>query len=328
MNNLEKKCENKQKIDKVIKYIFLCIAFLCVGIVIVTIFYLIYSGIQPFFKTYIVTDENGNQVTGHLDLYYFFFGNMWAKSEFQYGIGWVIVNTIYLTLISMIFAIPLSVLTGLFIVKIAPKWLGNILNTTVNILSGIPSVIIGVFGMGFICPNVRDFFNLINISTAGGKSILSACLVLTLMSFPTICSMTITSIKAVDNKLVLASYALGASNIQTNFKIVLTSSISGIFAGIVLGVGRVIGEATAIQMVTGASSGPSFLLYDNTATLTTVMITGLADANVESLAYSARFSVGLVLMIIIIGTNLLLNFVKNKIYQKQNGINKVKKTRK
>lgn len=196
----------------------------------------------------------------------------------------------------------------------------------VTVLAGIPSVIIGVFGVGFICPMVRDFGNFFGIQTAGGKSGLSAIIVLALMSLPTITSMSVTALKAVDKKMILASLALGASPTQTNFKIVLTDAQSGIFAGIILGIGRSLGEATAIQMVTGAISGPEFNIFENTATITTVMLKGIGEATIGSLNYEARFSAGLILMLIIITTNVGLNAIRDAIYRKRNGI--VKPSRK
>lgn len=325
MVDIKRNSDKKRNKDKIVKAIFMLIALFCIAIVLITVIYLIYSGILPFFKKYQVVDEYGIVKEGSLDPLYFFFGNMWSKGDFQYGLGWALVNTIYLTLLQILISAPLGILTALFITRIAPKRIAKLLNMAITVLAGIPSVIIGVFGMGVICPGVRDFGELFNISSAGGKTIISAVIILVLMSLPTITTMSITAIEAVDERLVMSSLALGASKTQTNFKIVLKSAESGIFAGIILGVGRSIGEATAIQMVTGASSGPTFLPFDNTSTITTTMLSGLGEANVESLSYAARFSAGLVLIVLIILTNLGLNAIKTRIYNKQNGIVSMKK---
>ena len=145
----KKGCERKMLTDKIVKGIFFFLASLCIIIVLVTLGYLICSGIQPFFKEY----PSGEK----LDAGYFFTGIKWEAGN--YGVFWIYVNTLYLTLLSMVISIPLSVLTALCITRIAPKPIGELLNAVVTVLAGIPSVIIGVFGVGFICPMVRDFGN-------------------------------------------------------------------------------------------------------------------------------------------------------------------------
>lgn len=319
--HVEKSYHRKEIIDKIIKDVFLGLAILAVAIVFVTVIYLIYSGIKPFVHTYTVTVD-GVDYTGHLNLWEFITGTRWTSGEFTYGIGWVIINTVYLTLLSLILSAPLGIFTALFITRIAPKGIGEAINTVVTILAGIPSVIIGVFGMGIILPMVKNIASAFGQSTFGGRSILAAILVLAMMSLPTIASMSVTAIRAVDKKMPMASLALGASKTQTNFKVILTSAQSGIFASIILGMGRAIGEATAIQMVTGATTGPTFGIFDNTATITTVMLTGMGEASVGSLNYDARFAAGLFLMAIILITNLGLNAIRQAIYRKQNGIYK------
>lgn len=319
-----KGCKRKDKFDKVIKYIFLSIALIAIVLVFLIVIYLLISGIKPFVKTYTVKDENGNTLTGNLTFFEFITGNRWNTSEFSYHVGWLILNTLYLTILSILISAPISVFTALFITRIAPKPLGDILNVFITILAGIPSVIIGVFSMGVILPIVSSFASLFNQSTAGGRSVLAAILVLAIMSLPTITSMSVTAIKAVDNKLIMSSLALGASKTQTNFKVVLTSASSGIFSSIILGMGRAIGEASAIQMVTGSISGPSFALFSNTSTLTTIMLMGMGEAVPGSLNYDARFAAGLILMFIILITNIGLNCFRQHLYNKQHGTQKKK----
>lgn len=309
----------KSNVDKLVKAIFFGLAFLSVLIVLATLVYLLYSGLLPFFKSFPLR-ETGEQAKLHF--WKFISGTSFASPYF--GIGWLIVNTIYMTLLSLVITIPTGILTALFITRVASKFLGSIINTIITVLSGIPSVIIGVFAMGVLKPLVRDFASSIGYQTAGGKATLTAVLVLAIMSLPTIISMTVTAIKAVDNKLIMASLALGASKTQTNFKIVLTAAQSGIFASIILGMGRAIGEATAVQMVIGASSGPSFSLFRDTASLTTKMLEGINELSRTSLDYNARFTVGLILMVVILFSNLCLNACRNYIYRKNNGIVKKK----
>jgi phosphate transport system permease protein len=141
---------------------------------------------------------------------------------------------------------------------------------------------------------------------------MSTVLVLAIMILPTITMLSVTSINAVNKNIIHGSLALGASPTQTNFKVVLTSAKSGIFSGIILGVGRALGEATAISMVIGnRGNGPTFNLFDTSRTLTSTMLMGLKETT--GLDYDIRFSVGIVLIIIILLTNLILNIIKSRI---------------
>lgn len=322
--NAAKSAIFKKIIDIITKCVFFGLAICSIGVVVLTLVYLIYSGLEPFF---IPAPTDGNP-SARLDFAKFISGMSYASPSF--GIGWLIVNTIYVTILSMIIAIPIGVLTALFITRMSNKIIGSILNTVVNVLSGIPSVIIGVFGMGWITRFVDMFSHSFGdqVWNSSGRSILAAMIVLAIMCLPTICSMSVTAIRAVDKKLTMASLALGASKTQTNFKTILPAAQSGIFAGIILGIGRAIGEATAVAMVTGSTGGINFSIFDNTATLTTKMLIGINELSRTSLDYKARFSVGLVLMILIIVTNLGLNAVRNYIYRKNNGITSTPKKKK
>lgn len=329
---IAKRSYRKIRTDKITKMVFTTISFLIVILIFVTIIYLIYSGLKPFFKTYTIktvdpSDPNKTvEISGHLSFFKFLTGTRWSNGDFNYSIGWLIVNTLYLTLLSLIISIPLGILTALFITRMSYKPIGKLLSALVTLLSSIPSVIIGVFAMGVILPIIKDSANLFNISTAGGRSILAAIIILAMMSFPIITTMTVTAIKNVDKNLIMSSLALGTSKVQTNFKVVLKASKSTIFASIILGTGRALGEATAIQMVTGALTGPTFLLFENTATITTIMLSGMGEASYGSLNYDARFSAGLFLMIIIILNNLLLNYIMKRIENKEKGITKRKRS--
>ena len=170
----------------------------------------------------------------------------------------LLLTTLYTTILSLLISVPTSIFTALFLVRILPKKLKMFFKTGVELLASIPSVIFGLFGMGVICPIIAN----LGVDTFGGKTIFSAVIILALMSIPTITMVSITSIEAVDKKLIDASIALGASKAQTNIKVVLKCAQSGIFAGIILGVGRALGEATAVQMVIGNNSlGSGFLIF-------------------------------------------------------------------
>ena len=207
-------------------------------------------------------------------------------------------------------AIPISILTALFIAKIAPKKISTILSYIIELLSSIPSVIYGMFGMGVVTKIVKALSNFFGYQSAGGLSVLTVAIVLAIMIIPTITMISVSSIQAVKKAYIEGSLALGASITQTNFKIVLSSAKNGIFSGVILGIGRALGEATAVSMVAGnPSSGPNFHPFE--ATKTSTMLQGLTEA--EGLEYDIRFSVGIVLIMLILGSNLLLNLIKRRI---------------
>lgn len=300
----------KTRGDKIVSSIFLLIGFLCASFIVIIVGFILVKGISPFFIKY-----NDGSTEFSINFINFIFGNSWNENtdlSVAYGVGFVIINTVYVTLLSLLFAVPLSVASALFIVRIAPKPLSIVINTCVELLASIPSIVYGVFGMGVINPIVNGIANSFGIQTPGGRTALSIIFVLTIMIYPTITMVSITAIKSVKTNVIDGSLALGASMTETNFKVVLTSAKSGIFAGIILGVGRVLGEATAISLVCSpAGSGPNFNLFDSTRTLTTTMLSGIHETT--GVDYDIRFSVAVVLIIIILATNLILNQIKKRI---------------
>lgn len=296
--------KRKTTCDSIVKYLFLLItAISALVIVIITVFIGV-KGIIPFIKKY---EINGQYYSASLPT--FLFGNTYFKSPNLYGAGYLVVNTILTTLLSLVFAIPLSILTALFIARIANKHVAKVMNSAIELLASIPSVIYGLFGLAVITQMVKGISNFFGYQSAGGLSFLSVSIVLAIMIMPTITMLSVTAIKAVKNDNVLGSLALGASTTQTNFKVVLVSAKSGIFSGIILGVGRALGEATAISLVCGnRSSGPTFNPFDTTKTLTSAMLQSIHEA--EGLSYDIRFSIGILLIILILVTNLILNKIK------------------
>lgn len=293
--------------DKIIRILFLATTIICSLCVVVIALFILIKGVTPFFKKY---EVNGEYYS--VSFTKFLFGNVWFRSPNVYGAGYIIVNTIIVTFLAILFSVPISILTALFIAKIAPKRIGVVLNAMVELLSGIPSIIYGLFGRGVITNFVSSLGKLFGIQTAGGLSLLATSIVLAMMILPTITMISVTAIKSVSNSLILGSLALGASPTQTNFKVVLTTAKGGIFSGIILGVGRALGEATAVSMVCGnKGAGPTFSLLDTTRTLTSTMLQGIHETN--GMDYDIRFSIGLLLIVIIIVTNLILNAIKNRI---------------
>ncbi len=303
----EQKVGRKTVIDKVLRYMFMAIAVLCSMAIAIIAVFIFYRGSLPFIKNYQIDGQNY-----HVNLWRFLTGNIWFQPPNLYGAGFIILNTLYVTFLSLVLAVPISILTALFIVRIAPKKIGNILNSVIELLASVPSVIYGLFGVGVINVMVKNISNAVGYQSAGGLSVLSTVLVLAMMIMPTITMVSVTTIKSVKQELITGSLALGASHAQTNYKVVLTSAKSGIFSGIILGVGRALGEATAVSMVCG-NSGAGFTLniFDTTSTLTSTMLLGLHETS--GVDYDIRFSVGILLIVIIIVTNVILNTIKNRI---------------
>ncbi len=303
---IESSSKRKTIFDNIFKYIFLAIAILAASSIIFIVIFILIEGIKPFTNTY-------PKISGRLErasLLTFLFSRTWT--DLNYGALGAFINTIYLTLLATIIALPISVLSALFIVRIAPKWLAIIMQNVVELLAAIPSIIFGLFGRGVINPIVKGLGNLLGIQTAGGISGLSTIVVLAIMMIPTITTLSITSMKAVKKPVIEASLALGASKTQTDFKIVLGGAKSGIMAALILGIGRALGEATAVSMVCGNNiTGPNFNIFDTTRTLTSTMMLGLHESS--GIAYDIRFSVGILLVVTILIVNIILNLVKRMI---------------
>ncbi|HCT63189.1 MAG TPA: phosphate ABC transporter permease subunit PstC [Erysipelotrichaceae bacterium] len=289
--------------DQFTKSMFLLSAMISSLMILVIILFIAQRGLTPFMPDY----KYGTQ-----DLFKFLFGMVWRQDQAIYGVGFIVINTLISGFAALILAFPIAVLTALFSVKIAPKKVGTLLETTIEILASIPSVVYGVFAVGSIVPMIQTIAQGFGIQTAGGSSMLAVILLLAIMILPTITSISITAIKAVDEDLEKASLALGATTTQTNFKIVLSAAKSGIFAGAILGLGRAFGEATAVSMVAGNKMfGPTLDFFDITRTMTSTMLAGLKET--IGLDYDIRFSVGLVLMVVILVSNLSINLLKQRI---------------
>jgi len=294
--------------DKIAKIVFMSAALLSASFIFVIAGIVLVRGVIPF-----TTDNLG---IGRVSLFSFLTGDVWLIGETfasnLYSIGFIIISTLFITLLSLAISFPVGVLTALFIAKIAPKPLAKVLRTVIETLASIPSIVFGLFGAGVILKIVYDFSALIGYQSKGGNSILSVVIVLALMTIPTITTISEVAIRSVDQTIEHGSLALGASKTQTNFKVILSSAKSGIFTAAILGIGRSLGEATAVSLVAGGRrAGISFDILDTTSTLTTIMLEGLKETT--GIDYDIRFSVGLVLMVVILLTNLLLNAIKRRV---------------
>ncbi len=236
----------------------------------------------------------------------FLFGTEWASTaaEPKFGILPFILTSIWGTLGAIVIGVPIGLLTAVFLSKVASPKIAGIVRPAVELLAGIPSVVYGLIGMMVLVPAMMDIFNLNN-----GTCLLAAILVLAIMILPSIISVSETALNAVPQEYEEASLALGATKIETIFKVSIPAAKSGIVAGIVLGVGRAIGEAMAVMMVAGnVANMPS--LFKSVTFLTTAVAKEMSYAS--GLQRQALFSIALVLFCFIMIINALLNFVLKK----------------
>ena len=315
-NHITKKnIDRKNRTDLISRYYFLITAMMSASFIIMVVVFVVGKGIQPF----ISTDYLNTTLTEYMtpvNFFDFITKDMWLDGPVgissMYGIGFAIINTLIAVAGSIILAVPVAVLTALFIAKIAPKKIAAVLRQIVELLASIPSIIYGVFGLGVISRLVASLGEATGNQTSAGLSLLTTILVLAIMILPTITVMSETAIRSVEKPIIQGSLALGASEMQTYFKVVLASAKSGIFAGIVLGVGRALGEATAVSMVSGnLFSGIQTNLFGTTTTLTSRMLLGIKETT--GIDYDIRFSVGVVLMAVIIITNIVLRAIMKKV---------------
>ena len=241
----------------------------------------------------------------------FFLGKVWKPTattvEPSYGILPFLLTSIYGTAGAVVLGIPVGLLTAVYLAKLAPPKIAAVIRTAVQLLAGIPSVVYGLVGMIVLVPGVQKLFGL-----SSGATLFTAILVLAVMILPSIINVSETALRAVPKDYEDASLALGATELETYFRVSVPAAKSGIATAIVLGVGRAIGEAMAIIMVSGnVPNMPE--LFGSVRFMTTAIASEMSYAPVGSLQRQALFSIGLVLFLFIMLINVLLNvFVKKE----------------
>lgn len=249
---------------------------------------------------------SGMPAIGEIGLYDFLFGTEWASTAFtpSYGILPFILTSVYGTIGAIIIGVPLGLMCAIFVAKMANDKIVKIVRSSVDLLSGIPSVVYGLVGMIIIVPMVREAFNL-----PDGANLFSAIIVLTVMILPSVISVSETAIRAVPKEYEEASLALGATKTETVFKVIVPAAKSGILTSVVLGIGRSIGEAMAVMMVSGnVANMPG--LFKSVRFLTTAVASEMSYSS--GLQREALFSIALVLFVFILIINLVLNMIIKK----------------
>ncbi|MDD6734179.1 MAG: phosphate ABC transporter permease subunit PstC [Lachnospiraceae bacterium] len=275
--------------ENIVHGIFLILGLITVGCVLLITVYLIISGIPAI---------------AEIGLIDFLFGKEWASTaaEPKYGILPFILTSIYGTAGAILLGVPIGFFSAVFLSKVAGKKLKAIVEGAVNLLAGIPSVVYGLVGMLVLVPAIREIFNV-----PDGASLLAAIIVLAIMILPNIIKISITALDSVPKEYEEASLALGATPIETFFRVSVPAAKSGIAAAVVLGVGRAIGEAMAVMMVAGnVANMPS--LFQSVRFLTTAVASEMAYSSPGSLQRNALFSIALVLFLFIMMINAALNF--------------------
>ena len=273
--------------EDVVHGVFLLLGLVTVGCVLLITVYLILSGLPAISK---------------IGLGKFLFGSEWASTaaDPKYGILPFILTSVYGTCGAILLGVPVGFLTAVFLSKMAPKKLRSVMESAVSLLAGIPSVVYGLVGMLVLVPGIRKLFHV-----PDGASLLSAMIVLAIMILPSIIKVSVNALDAVPKEYEDASLALGATPVETWFRVSAPAARSGIAAAVVLGVGRAIGEAMAVMMVSGnAPNMPS--LFESVRFLTTAVASEMSYAS--GLQRQALFSIALVLYLFIMLINAALNF--------------------
>ena len=273
--------------EDVVHGVFLFLGLITVGCVLLITVYLIVSGLPAISK---------------IGLGKFLFGSEWASTaaEAKFGILPFILTSVYGTCGAILIGVPVGFLTAVFLSKMAPKQLRTVMESAVSLLAGIPSVVYGLVGMLVLVPGIRKLFHV-----PDGASLLAAIIVLAIMILPSIIKVSVNALDAVPKEYEDASLALGATPVETWFRVSAPAAKSGIAAAVVLGVGRAIGEAMAVMMVSGnAPNMPS--LFESVRFLTTAVASEMSYAS--GLQRQALFSIALVLYVFIMLINAALNF--------------------
>ena len=276
----------KEKVMEVVFMLCACVSILSVALICIFLF------------------ANGIPAMTKIGFFDFIFGQKWKPSNEVFGIFPMIIGSIYITAGAIIIGVPIGILTAVFLARFCPKKLYKIIKPAIDLLAGIPSVVYGFFGLCVIVPFVRN-----NIG-GDGNSILTASILLGFMILPTIINVSESSIRAVPEKYYQGALALGATHERSVFCTVVPAAKSGIMAGIVLGIGRAIGETMAVIMVAGNQARMPKGILEGIRTMTSNIVMEMGYAT--DLHREALIATGVVLFVFILIINTLFSILKNK----------------
>ena len=281
--------------ETVMKYVFLvcaCASILAVILICVFLF------------------ANGVPAIGKIGVFNFLLGETWKPGNDLYGILPFILGSIYVTAGAIVIGVPIGLLTAIFMARFCPKSIYRFMKPAVDLLAGIPSVVYGFFGMVVLVPFVRNFFGQTLGFGGNGSSMFTASVMLGIMILPTIISVGESSIRAVPNSYYEGSLALGATHERSVFCTIVPAAKSGIMAGIILGIGRAIGETMAVIMIAGNQPRMPKGIFEGVRTLTSNIVMEMGYAT--DLHREALIATAVVLFVFILIINLLFSLVKRR----------------
>ncbi len=298
VNMMDKEPQKKTKkltLSDIYEIIAKIIFLLCAGVsvfgVCIITFYIFVMGLPAIFE---------------IGISDFIVGTKWMPSAEIFGILPMIIGSIYVTIGAVIIGVPVGILTSVYMSEYAPKPILKILNPAVELLAGIPSVVYGFFGLVVIVPLINDTLG----GKGAGSSLLAASIILGVMILPTIITTTKTALSAVPKKYKEGAYALGATKVHTIFTVLIPAAKSGVFSGIVLGIGRAIGETMAVILVAGNSVIIPESITDPVRTMTANIAIEMGYST--GLHQEALFATGVILFVFIMSLNVVLHFIQKK----------------
>lgn len=285
----------------IIKNIFAVFAFFSVLILALIVIFLFREGI-PIFREVSVSE--------------FLFGTHWYPTYDppEYGIGALIVGSLVVTILACLIAVPLGVLSAIYISEIAPASIKEVLKSVIELLAGLPSVVLGFFGMVIVAPWLQETFDL-----PTGLNIVNASVMLAIMAIPTISSISEDALYAVPREFKEASYALGATRYETIVRVSVPAALSGISTAVILGMSRAIGETMVVLMVAGGSAAIPHSLFDSVRPMPASIAAEMGEAPYRGGHYHALFATGMVLFFITLAFNLLADYISNKFKEEGSG---------
>ena len=288
----------KEIIIKYIFFLFSLVSIVVLGLIVLSLFR---EGI-PLFERVSVKD--------------FLLGREWYPTYDppSFGILSLIVGSFIVTLLSTLIAVPLGVLAAIYISEIAPQKIKIILKSVIELLAGLPSVVLGFFGMVIVAPWMQETFDL-----PTGLNIINASVILALMAIPTISSISEDALYAVPREFKEASYALGATRFETIIRVILPAALSGISTAVMLGMARAIGETMVVLMVAGGSAAIPTSLFDSVRPMPASIAAEMGETPFRSLHYQALFAIGMVLFFLTLIFNLVADYVSHKFKQVGSG---------
>jgi phosphate transport system permease protein len=286
--------QTKEIIIKYIFFIFALVSIIVLGLIVFSLF------------------REGLPIFGKVSVSNFLLGMEWYPTADPplFGIFPLIVGSLIVTFFATFVAVPLGVLTAIYISEIAPRAVKEILKSVIELLAGLPSVVLGFFGMVVVAPWLQNTFDL-----PTGLNIINASMILAIMAIPTISSISEDALYAVPREFKEASYALGATKFETIIKIIVPAALSGISTAVMLGMARAIGETMVVLMVAGGAAAIPESIFDSVRPMPASIAAEMGEAPFRSAHYQSLFAIGIVLFFLTLFFNLVADYVSHKFRQ-------------